>query len=103
MVPPTGFEPVTSSLPMMRSTAGAMRAIKLDRPLGIEPRLSRIKIWRVANYTMAEQSFTNSAFLPSIWNSSVNIYSRRSVAIIYPHLLILSFIAPRNILRGSIQ
>jgi len=63
MVPPTGFEPVTSSLPMMRSTAGAMRAIKLDRPLGIEPRLSRIKIWRVANYTMAEQSFTNSALL----------------------------------------
>ena len=26
MVPPTGFEPVTSSLPMTRSTAGAMAA-----------------------------------------------------------------------------
>ena len=27
MVPPTGFEPVTSSLPMTRSTAGAMAAL----------------------------------------------------------------------------
>ena len=26
IVPPTGFEPVTSSLPMTRSTAGAMAA-----------------------------------------------------------------------------
>ena len=25
-----------------------------DAPLGIEPRLSRIKIWRVANYTMGQ-------------------------------------------------
>ena len=29
MVPPTGFEPVTSSLPMTRSTAGAMTALFL--------------------------------------------------------------------------
>ena len=27
MVPSTGFEPVTSSLPMTRSTAGAMTAL----------------------------------------------------------------------------
>ncbi len=30
MVPPTGFEPVTSSLPMTRSTAGAMAAHYID-------------------------------------------------------------------------
>ncbi len=29
MVPPTGFEPVTSSLPMTRSTAGAMAAFTI--------------------------------------------------------------------------
>ena len=29
MVPSTGFEPVTSSLPMTRSTAGAMTALFL--------------------------------------------------------------------------
>jgi hypothetical protein len=35
MVPSTGFEPVTSSLPMTRSTAGAMTALFLINNLNM--------------------------------------------------------------------